>query len=267
MKVVAVKKSRWARVLTVRSIGAALALALYGATGAQAALFEDTDARRAILELRQQRASDMEGLRLQVEQLKRNLLDINSQLESVRRELAQQRGREEELTREVTELQRHQQDLKQGVNERVSRLEPQTIDLDGKSFQAAPDEKAQFDAGLEALRKGDFAGAVTRLSSLLTGYPATGYKESALYWLGNAQYAQRNYKSAMGYFRELLNASPQHLRAPEAMLSLASCHAELKETKAASKVLTDLVAAYPNSEAAQAARERLAAANTTARRK
>ena len=42
------------------------------------------------------------------------------------------------------------------------------------------------------------------------------------------------------------------------MLSIANCQMELKETKGTRKTLEDLVSTYPQSEAALAAKERLA---------
>jgi len=48
------------------------------------------------------------------------------------------------------------------------------------------------------------------------------------------------------------------VRAPEAVLSIANCQIELKDTRSARKTLDDLMKAYPQSEAATAARERLA---------
>jgi TolA-binding protein len=48
------------------------------------------------------------------------------------------------------------------------------------------------------------------------------------------------------------------MRAPEAALSIANCQGELKDTKAARKTLEDLLKVYPQSEAAAAAKERLA---------
>ena len=77
------------------------------------------------------------------------------------------------------------------------------------------------------------------------------------FWLGNAQYATRDYKDAIQNFRALLAAAPQHARAPEAALSIANCQIELKETRGARKTLEDLMRAYPQSEAAVAAKERL----------
>jgi TolA-binding protein len=55
----------------------------------------------------------------------------------------------------------------------------------------------------------------------------------------------------------MISAAPDHLRAPEALLSVANCQAELKDTRAARKTLDDLIKAYPSSEAAGAAKDRL----------
>ena len=120
----------------------------------------------------------------------------------------------------------------------------------------------QLRQGAAQLRQADFAGGLAALNSFLKRYPATGYKESALYWLGNAYYGQRDYKQSITVFRSLLSSAPQHMRAPEAMLSIANCHTELKETKAARKALDDLIKGYPDSEAALVARERLASASS-----
>jgi len=45
---------------------------------------------------------------------------------------------------------------------------------------------------------------------------------------------------------------------PDAVLSVANCQLELKDSKGARKTLADLVKAYPDSEAAATAKERLA---------
>ena len=88
-------------------------------------------------------------------------------------------------------------------------------------------------------------------------FPASGYAPSALFWLGNAQYAVRDYVGAIASFRALLTRAPEHSRAPEAVLSIANCQIEMKDTRAARKTLEDLIKAYPQSEAAGAAKERL----------
>ncbi|MFN9472972.1 tetratricopeptide repeat protein, partial [Acidovorax sp.] len=70
--------------------------------------------------------------------------------------------------------------------------------------------------------------------------------------------AARDYQEAINNFKALLAEAPTHARAPEAALSIANCQVELKDARAARKTLEDLVKAYPQSEAAMAAKERLA---------
>jgi tol-pal system protein YbgF len=243
----------------VLSLGAALA-----APSARAGLFDDDEARRAILDIRQRIEQGAERQRVgqqqlteQIDQLKRGLLDLNNQLEQVRGDNAKLRGQNEELTRVVSELQRKQKDLQSGVDDRIRRFEPQKVSVDGKEFAADPDEKRQYDESMDLLRKSDFAGTANALTAFRKRWPASGYNESALFWLGNAQYGVRQYREAIGSFRALVSAAPDHPKSPEAMLAIANCQAELKDVKGARKTIDDLLKAYPSSEAAQAGRERL----------
>jgi len=245
-------------------IAATLAAGLL-AFNAHAGLFEDDEARRAILDLRQKvdaaQTRTAEELRRTTEdnaQLRRSLLDLSNQIEALRNELANMRGQNENLTRNLAEMQRTQKDLTTGVDERLRKFEPGKVNVDGKEFVAEPAERQEFEAALATLRKGDFAGAQTSFLAFMKRYPQTGYRASALFWLGNAQYALRNYRDAVTNFRSLVTAEPDHMRAPEAMLSMANCQVELKDAKSARKTLEDLIKTYPQAEAASVAKERLA---------
>ncbi len=243
-----------------------LAAAALAATPAYA-LFEDDEARRAILDLRQKvdaqrqlaerQAEDLRRAGEENTQLRRSLLDLQQQIESLRTELARLRGRDEETARQIAELQRLQKDVAQGVDERLRRFEPVKVTLDDREFLAEPAEQRDYEAALAVFRQGEFPAAQAAFSSFVGRYPQSGYRPMALFWLGNAQYANRDYRSAIANFRTMLQAAPDHPRAPEAVLSIANCQVELKDMAGARGTLNDLVKAYPQSEAAAAARERL----------
>ena len=240
------------------------ALACLFAVPARAALFEDDEARRAILEVRQRLDAAQQRMTDELRrsgdenaQLRRSLLDLSGQIEAMRTELAQMRGQNEQLTRELSEVQRRQKDLSQGVEDRLRKFEPSKVSVDGKEFLADPAEKQEFDAALAIMRKGEFAPAQAAFVNFLKRYPQSGYKASALFWLGNAQYALRNYRDAVTNFRTLVATDPEHVRAPEAVLAVANCQVELKDVKGARKTLEDLMKAYPQSEAASVAKDRL----------
>lgn len=251
---------------TSKALKAALiAGAMLASLGGHAALFSDDEARTAIIELRQRvdaqkAAGEATERRLTEEnkQLRRSLLDLQNQIETLRAEQARMRGQDEQLTRDLVEAQRRQAALSQALEDRLRPLEPQKVTVDGREFVAAPSEMHDFDAALAVFRAGDFAGAQAAFLDFAKRYPKSGYQPSVLFWLGNAQYATRDYKESIANFRAMLALAPAHPRAAEAMLSLANCQIELKDTRSARRTLEDLVRLHPQSEAAQAAKERLA---------
>jgi tol-pal system protein YbgF len=243
-----------ARAIVAASLAA---LSLLASTGARAALFEDDEARKAIIDLRQKVEANRIDQQRQLDDMRRSLLELQQQIEGLRQEIARQNGANEQLTRDLSELQRRQKDLAQGVDERMRKLEPSKVTVDGKEFIADQQESGTYEAALATFRKGDFAGAQAQFAEFIRRYPQSGFRPTALFWLGNAQYANRDYKGAIANFRELLASAPDHPRAPEALLSIANCQIELKDNAGARKTLNELVKAYPQSEAAGAAKERL----------
>ncbi|MDP3310789.1 MAG: YbgF trimerization domain-containing protein, partial [Polaromonas sp.] len=138
------------------------------------ALFEDGEARKAILEMRQRldlsqqrTAEDLRKANEDNAQLRRSLLELSGRIDALRNELAQMRGQGEQMTRELSEVQRRQKDLSQGLDDRLSKFEPSKVTVDGREFVADPAEKQEFEAALAVMRKGEFAAAQTAFSNFL----------------------------------------------------------------------------------------------------
>ncbi len=240
---------------------------------AQAQLFSDSEARRAILDLRErveanrqaaetaQRRLSEELTRLNEESAaptRRSLLELSNQIEALRAELAALRGQNEQLARSVAELQRQQKDVLSVLDDRLRALEPVKVSQDGVEFTAQPEEKRDFDAAMAVLRQTEFPRAAQLYQQFMRRYPDSGYTPSALYWLGNTHYALREYKEAIATYQRLVALAPAHPRVPEAQLAIANCHLELKDVRSARRVLEDLVKAHPQTEAGATARDRLA---------
>jgi tol-pal system protein YbgF len=256
------------------SLGAlALAALLATALPARAGLFDDEEARKAIVDLRTRikdvddaaktRTSELtaenKALAEVIGQLRRSLLDLNNQLESLRGELSKLRGSDEQILREVAEVQKRQRDSVVVLEDRIKKLEPIKVALDGSEFLAEPEEKRQYEEAVATMRGGDFDKAVAAFSSFLRRYPGGGYSPTAQFWLGNALYGKREYKDAISTFRGFVTGTPQHPRAPEAMLAVANSQVEMKDRPGARKTIDELMKTYPASEAAAAGKERLAA--------
>lgn len=233
---------------------------ILSSTFSQAGIFDDDEARRAILDLRQRIESNQNGIKAQAQdtaQLRRVLLDMQSQIDGLRNELSQARGAQEQLSKDLADLQQRHRDLQAASDERMRRLEPVRVKVDGSEFMAEPAEKREFESAMEAFRKGNFQAAQSALQRFVDTRLQSGYLPSALFWLGNASYATKDYRGSLAQFRQMLTLAPEHPRAPEAMLAISNAQVELKDLKAARKALEDLIKTYPDSDATRTASERL----------
>ncbi len=273
---------------------------------AQAALFEDEEARRAILDLRQrlenqrqtqlqyseqtlqkaleQSQKQFEILRKQVEadinQSKQDnrqaVLQLQAQIDALKQDIANLNGEREQLLREITLLQRALKETKVDIEERFQKMNSQSlkqeppaikeeasksskvnVQVDGFEFLAEPEEKRDFEAAFVLFRKGDFAAAAKEFAQFVKVYSASGYKPSALYWLGSARFARRDFNEAIAQLKGLANDFPNHARTPEAMLTVGNAQLEIKQPKEARKTFNELLKLYPTTEAAAAAKDRL----------
>ena len=261
--------SRWARGAAALALGLALGL---GAGGAHAGLFDDEEARKAIVDLRSRIAlADEQGKTRSAEQataqaamleqltaLRRSLLDLNNQLEVMRGDTAKLRGNGEQTVRELAELQSRQKDLTQSLDDRLRKVEPVKVSLDGREFVVEAEEKRAYEDAVAVIRGGEFDKAAQALTLFQRRYPGSAYTDSVRFWQGNVSYGKREYKEAIAAFRAFVSAAPGHARAPEALLALANSQAEMKDPRGARRTIEELMKAYPQSEAAQAGKERLA---------
>jgi tol-pal system protein YbgF len=279
-----------------------------GASTSQAALFEDEEARRAILDLRQrletqrqaqiqssdqilqksldQTQKQLDLLRKQLEvdstQVKQDnrqaALLLQSQIEALKQEIANLRGEREQLLREINLLQRAQKDAGLDMEDRFQKLYERmakqetppvvkeeaakanklSVQVDGFEFLADPEEKRDFEAAFVLFRKGDFSAAAKEFGQFVKTYSVSGYKPSALYWLGSARFARRDFNEAIAQLRNLVTDFPNHARTPEAMLTIGNAQIEIKQSKEARKTFNELLKLYPATEAAAAAKDRLA---------
>ena len=242
------------------------------AVSAAQAFFNDDEARKAIVDLRN-RVTAMEDagktktaelsaanaqLLEQLTALRRSLLELNNQIESMRGDLAKLRGNDEQMMRELAEMQTRQKDVGQTLDDRLRKVEPVKVVIDGREAVVEPEEKRAFEEAIAAIRGGDFDKSVSLLATFQRRFIGSAYIDSARFWLGNALYGKRDYKEAIVAFRSFVAGAAEHPRAPEALLALANSQAEMKNPAAARKTIEELMKAYPQSEAAVAGKERLA---------
>jgi len=254
-----------------KSFGCACLLSLCLGSTVHAGIFDDDEARKAILDLRQKvetLKSNFEGLQSkqnafqeegaqQSVQLKKSILNLQSMIEGLRQEIQVLSGDKEVLTKALSETQRQLKTQAQVLEERMARVEPQKVNLDGQEFLADQAEIKEFENALALFKKADYLMASNAFAEFTKRYASSGYTASSVYFMGTALYAVRDYKAAVSSFKNLVLIAPNHLRVPDAKLSIASCLIELKDIKGARKTLEDLIKDHPQSDAAQSAKERI----------
>jgi tol-pal system protein YbgF len=243
---------------------------------AHAGLFDDDEARRAILELRNRfdtQRQVLDGLSQQVDKLvpqiethnqeatylKKGLLDMTNQLEVLRTDLARQNGQLEELNKALNDIRRIQSERWEQIDGRLRRAEPVSVTVDGLEFQATTVETKDFQDALALFRKGDFIKARRGFEDFLIKYPASGYRFSTLFWLSSSLYTLPDCKKALDVLTTFLGGAPsQHLRFPDALLTTANCQKEMGELASAQGTFRQLIERYPQSDAAAFAKKTLA---------
>lgn len=236
------------------SAAACVAASALVAGPAHAGLFDDDQARQAILDLR----AKTENLTSQLAAAQRTLLDQQGRIDQLNQQIAAVRGQNEDLANQVATLQKQQKDYYTDLDTRLKKFEPQTQTVDGVQGSVQPGETDAFNAASQQFRSGDYKGAAAAFRDFIAKYPQSPYQPTAQYWLGNALYAQRDYKGSTAVWQGIVKNYPQHPRAPEALLAIANNQLEQGQKAAARKTLQQILSQYSGSDVAQAAQQKLA---------
>lgn len=244
-----------------RRAAIALALAAWMPLQASAGILDDDEARRAILDLRAKVDAMARDLNARIDSKadKNVTVDMLNQHEQTMQEIARLRGQIEVLGNQIAMSQKGQKDLYADLDARIKKLEPRQETIDGQTAEVLPTEKQAYDAAYERFKSADYAGSIAAFQDFVRRYPTSAYAPNAQYWLGNAYYMQRDYKNAIAAQETVLGNYGSSPKAPDAMLNIASSYIEMKDLKNAKKTMQQLVKKYPDSNAGQTAKDRLAA--------
>jgi len=208
----------------------------------QAALFEDGDARKQI--------------NILTESLKTNqkaVLELSISNDKLTKENQELRGKIEELQKSQEDLTESLKSYYTELNDRLQKIEPQDIEVEGVKGSSQPGEKEAYDLALKDFQNGDLAKANKSLSDFMNKYPSSPYWPLAKYWLANTQYAQKDYKAGIASAQSLIKRYPEHPRVPDAYNTIANCQIESGQKSDARKTLESISKNYPNTKAAEQA--------------
>ncbi|MEO6078719.1 MAG: tol-pal system protein YbgF [Steroidobacteraceae bacterium] len=197
-----------------------------------------------------------------------SLIQMAQRLDTLQDEIRSLRGRIEELQNENVKLRKEQRDLYADLDKRLSETATAasaaaTAAAAAATRASAPtpaaaDEQTQYSHALEELKARNYASAVEILRGLAVTFPNGALADNTQYWLGEAYYVTQEYDQAAAAFQVVISNWPNSRKVPDALLKLGYTQEQQNKLPAARLTLQQVIARYPDSDAAKVASERLA---------
>lgn len=124
---------------------------------------------------------------------------------------------------------------------------------------AAPPMSAQdaYNSAFATLHEGRYFDAIPAFERFVATYPDSELVDDAIYWMGEASYATRDYPNALVRFQTLTSRYPDSDRIPDAQLKVGYIEYATGAFSSARRTLNELMERYPAHDAAAAASMRL----------
>lgn len=258
-----------------------LVIASYAITS-QAALFDDKEARKKILEVEAKSQTHFDTNQAAISDLKKTqaaiekrlgaieaviqgqgLADMQNQLEALKQEVANLKGELELASHNLDTTQQRQKDLYTDTDTRLRKIEsvaPVATANNPATTVVVEDKDIKAFADADSLSKSaKHKEAFAAFDVFLKDYPNSKLAPDALYGMGYSQFALKNYKSSIATQQKLMDLHPESVKVPDAMYSMANSQIQLSQITNAKKTLRDLVAKYPNADVTPSAQKRLKA--------
>lgn len=194
----------------------------------------------------------------------KGLVEILIKLEELQKEVQILRGEVEMSNHTLGSIKKRQRDLYVDIDRRLLKLErsgaganrmpvipttPSTKNAKAgkKSKHDIAQEQKAYQQAFDLLRDLRYNKSVVSFRKFLKAYPDGRYAHIAQYWIGEANYAQRNFKSAIKDYQALIKRYPSSPKLAEAMLKISYSYYELNNLKQADLNLQRLIKTYPKS--------------------
>lgn len=204
------------------------------------------------------------------------LMELYKTIEVLKQEVQALRGEMEQLSHEINGVSKRQRNMYLDIDRRLNDLQigsssatsspamqqqPQKQQPDKpvatNSAAGSKQERDDYGAAFNYLKEGRYAEAVEAFNQFIENYPTGRYAENAQYWLGEANYASRQFEQALIEFEKVLKTYPTSTKVPGAKLKMGYTYYELQRWREARDILNDVLRNYSSSSVAPLAEKRL----------
>ena len=129
--------------------------------------------------------------------------------------------------------------------------------IDGAEPSGKTDPATLYRTAYQALRDGHVEAAESQFGEFLRRFPKHDYADNAQYWIGECYYGKHDFERASAEFRVVVSRYPTGNKAPDALLKLGYSLLAMGREKEGRQLLAHIPLAYPRTDAARLAEERL----------
>ncbi len=263
-----------------------------------AGLFDDKEARQAIIDLQNQFAaykneqtqkyngiqSAIIALQGQIEGLQNQKSQTTGQIEVINDNLAKLKNSYEVLANTYADKSQAQDKTIEEIKQQLSGAMPASNSSALTGNEAAPiynsnqgsannslqqkradplmqnsnSNKQNFNQALDYFSKGDFSKSADKFNALLSTNTDNELSPLIVYYLGNSYYAVQKYKQAKSQLLSFINNYPSHNKIPDVYLTLSSVYLESNDKVNAKKTLDYILKYYSKHNVANLAKKYLA---------
>lgn len=193
----------------------------------------------------------------QLSMMQKNLADINLKIENMGTDLSKIDGKLDEYKHKIDEsIKRMDQLLRQAPQLPKEPGPPQTekppVSTTVKASAGEIYQMSYID-----YTKGNYSLAITGFQEFLRLFSDSDLADNAQYWIGECYFSQKQFEKAAQEFRRVSTKYPQGDKVPSALLKESYSLLEIGQKVMAEARLQYLIDAYPRSEEAALARDRL----------
>lgn len=250
---------------------------------AQAAIFDDKEARQQIIDLQQKTDAQNQSALSALSALEKRvlvlenviksqgLMDLLNQVEQLNKEIRNLKGNLEVAQHQIEVTQQRQKELYTDSDSRLRKLETAPPVTQPPPVTQAPPvvtpnhtsnidaaENAALESAQALLKESKFKPAFEAFNKFVKDYPNSPLAPDAFYGLGSSQFSLKYFKAALITQQKLVAQFPDSPRLPEAKYNIANCQIQLAQIEAAKTTLRELIAQFPDHELTLNAKRRLA---------
>ncbi|MBI4843986.1 MAG: tetratricopeptide repeat protein [Nitrospirae bacterium] len=189
-------------------------------------------------------ATEISGLEILSEDIKKQIEEIKAGMEALRAEL------------ELMKNEPQRGDSKKSPSQKKT-MKNAEAEKTGEASAEKPAVKDVYDSAYKLYESGNYKDARAEFESVVGDYEKNEFTVDSKFWIAESFFMEKQYENAILAYDEILKNFPDSDKIPASKLMQGLAFYELKDTETAEYILKNLIELFPDSPEAATARNTL----------